>query len=112
MCPVSLFLSMAIADGVIAGVNQSSDLEALPIHQWPEWTLLPYRDDYVDLSVLRRTGNKSRQLSSCTMKSPSVYKMMQAQIRRAGHLETYMIILRDLRNASHCERRRKSRLTS
>ncbi|KAF1940151.1 hypothetical protein EJ02DRAFT_495665 [Clathrospora elynae] len=107
MCPVTLFLSMAIADGVIDDISHSSGMTSLCIHQWPNWVQLPYREDLIHLPVLRRTGIKSRVISSCIMKPSVLYKMMQAQIARAGHSDTFATIIRDVRNANQREKRRK-----
>jgi hypothetical protein len=109
MCPVTLFLSMAIADGVIDGINQTSDIASLCRgHQQPEWLLLRYKQDASRLPVLRRTGNRSRVISSCSIKSSILYAMMQAQLERAGHEETFATMLRDIRNATQREKRRKT----
>ncbi|KAI2476673.1 hypothetical protein Ptr902_12020 [Pyrenophora tritici-repentis] len=106
MCPVTLFLSMAIADKVIDGVSTSSDIFSLCNYEWSGWLLLPYKQELSHLPVLRRTGNKSRVISSCVMKPSAVYKMMQAQLDRAGHGDTFAAILRDTRNATQRIKRR------
>jgi hypothetical protein len=69
--------------------------------------LLPYKQNSSRLSILRRTGNKSRVLSSCIIKPSVLYTIMQAQLERAGHKETFSTILRDIRNATQREKRRK-----
>jgi hypothetical protein len=108
MCPVTLFLSMAIADGVIGGIGCSSDIASLyGSRQQSGWLLLPYKQSSLRLPVLRRTGNKSRVISSCSMKPSVLYTMMQAQLERAGHNETFATMLRDIRNATQREKRRK-----
>ena len=107
MCPVTLFLSMAIANNVIDGVSTSIDMFSLINHSWSGWLLLPYKQELLHLPVLRRTGNKSRVLSSCVMKPSAVYRMMQAQVDRAGHGDTFAAILQDTRNATQRMKRRK-----
>jgi hypothetical protein len=109
MCPVTLFLSMAIADGVIDGTDRTSDIASLfRGHQHSGWLLLPYKQDVSHLPALRRTGNKSRVISSCSIKPSVLYTMMQAQLDRAGHEETFATMLRDMRNATQREKRRKT----
>jgi hypothetical protein len=90
MCPVTLFLSMAIADGVIDGIGCCSDIASL---YGNGWLLLPYKEGFSRLSILRRTGNKSRVISSCSMKPSVLYTMMQAQLERAGHKKTFATML-------------------
>ncbi|KAF1840107.1 uncharacterized protein K460DRAFT_202525 [Cucurbitaria berberidis CBS 394.84] len=100
MCPVTLFLSMAIADGLIDAIHQASEVQ-----QWPNWTPLPYSPNLVHLPVLRRTGNKSRLISSCEMKPTVLHRIMHAQIQRAGHEETFATLLRDVRTATQRDKR-------
>jgi hypothetical protein len=88
---------MAIADGVIDGIG--SDIASLCSHQQSGWLLLPYKQDSPHLPVLRRTGNKSRVISSCSIKPSVLYTMMQAQLNQGGHKETFATMLRDMRNA-------------
>jgi hypothetical protein len=108
MCPVTLFLSIAIADSVIEGISCGSDISSLySSRQQSRWLLLPYKQNSSRLSILRRTGNKSRVLSSCSTKPSVLYTIMQAQLERAGHEETFATILRDIRNATQREKRRK-----
>jgi hypothetical protein len=109
MCPVTLFLSMAIADGVIDDIDQTSDIASLCRgHPQSGWLLLRYKQDASRLPVLRRTGNKSRVISSCCTKPSVLNAMMQAQLNRAGHEETFATMLRDIRNATQREKRRKT----
>jgi hypothetical protein len=109
MCPVTLFLSMAIADGVIEGIDRSSEIASLfRSYQHSGWLLLPYKQDTSQLPVLRRTGNRTRVISSCGIKPLVLYTMMQALLDRAGHGETFATMLRDIRNATQREKRRKT----
>ena len=109
LCPVTLFLSMAIADGVVDGITCDSDIAALSSHcQQSGWLPLPYKLGSLHLPVLRRTGNRSRVMSSCIMKPSALYIMMQEQFDRAGHEATFSTMLRDVRNANQRERRRKA----
>jgi hypothetical protein len=108
MCPVTLFLLIAIADGVINGISCSSDIATLyGNRQQPGWLLLQYKEGFSRLSILRRTGNKSRVISSCSRKPSVLYTMMQAQLERAGHEKTFATMLRDVRNATQRGKRRK-----
>jgi hypothetical protein len=107
MCPVTLFLSMALADGVIDGVHQISDIESLCAGRQSGWLLLRYKQDASRLPVLRRTGNRTRVISSCGIKPSMLYTMIQAQLERADHGGTFATILRDIRNATQREKRRK-----
>ena len=100
---------MAIADGVVDGITCNSNIAALSSHcQQSGWLLLPYKLGSSRLPVLRRTGNKSRVMSSCIMKPSALYIMVQAQLDRAGHEATFSTMLRDVRNANQRERRRKA----
>jgi hypothetical protein len=107
MCPVTLFLSMAIVDGVIDGIDCSSDIASLCSPQQSRWLLLPYKQSLSHLPVLRRTGNKSRVISSCSIKPSVLYTMMQAQLERARHEETFATMLRDIRNATQRGKQRR-----
>jgi hypothetical protein len=99
---------MAIADGVIDGISCSSEIASLyGSRQQSLWLLLPYKQTLLRLPVLRRTGNKSRVISSCSMKPSLLYTMVQAQLERAGHNETFTTMLRDIRNATQQEKRRQ-----
>jgi hypothetical protein len=98
---------MAIADGVIDGIDFSSDIASLCSHQQFQWLLLPYEQGLSHLSVLRRAGNKSRVISSYSMKPSALYTMMQAQLERAGHEETFATMLRDIGNATQRGKRRR-----
>jgi hypothetical protein len=107
MCPVTLFLAFAIADNAIIGVRCNDDLTALFGLAWSGWISLCYRDDVRPLSVLRRTGNKSKALSSCPMKPSAIHKMMQAQILRGNYETTYKSMLQDARMSAQREKRRR-----
>jgi hypothetical protein len=99
---------MAIADGVIDGIDCSSDIASLyDSRQQSGWLLLPYKQSLAHLPVLGKTGNKSRVISSCSMKPSVLYTMTQAQLERAGHERTFATMLRDIRNASQREKRSK-----
>lgn len=108
MCPVTLFLALAIADGALEGVHPCSGLAALHFPDWPGWLQVPYSANATHLPVIRRTGNKSRVLSSCAMKPSSLDKMMQGQIERAKHVQTFAMIVQDVRKATQREKRRES----
>ncbi|KAF2023142.1 hypothetical protein EK21DRAFT_119046 [Setomelanomma holmii] len=99
-CPVTLFLSLAMSDSVFKIVQKPEGLTTLPIATWPDWSPLEYRPEYRQLPVLRRMGNKSRLITSCPMKAFALYKMLQAQIKRAGHEDTYTAMLHDVRSSS------------
>lgn len=107
MCPVTLFLALAIADGVISDIHEACGLTSLAVHSWPRWTLLPYNGNFLHLPVMRRTGNKSRILSSCPMKPSALDRMMHELVQRAGHQITLATIIQDNRKAAQREKRRR-----
>jgi hypothetical protein len=106
MCPVTLFLSLAIADGVFEGISCSKDLASFPTDPTLDWVILPYRPDTESIPVFRRTGNKSKTLTSRAMKASLLHKSMQAQISRAGHDIAFAKLQQDVRKASSRETRR------
>jgi hypothetical protein len=108
ICPVTIFLGLAIADGVIPGIKCNDDFTTLISSEWHGWVSLVYRNDISGLAVLRRTGNKSKAISSCPMKVFQLCKMMQAQILRAGHTATNDNLLHDTRTSAQREKRRRS----
>jgi hypothetical protein len=57
LCPVTLFLGLAISDGAFAYLKDAQDLEELPIPNWPQWVSLPYHPGFRQVPVLRRLGN-------------------------------------------------------
>jgi hypothetical protein len=107
MCPVTLLLSLAIADGVFEGISCSEDLASFPTYPALDWVILPYRPDTKSMPVFRRTGNKSKTLTSRAMKASLLHKSMQAQISRAGHEITFAKLQQDVRKASSRETRRR-----
>jgi hypothetical protein len=107
ICPVTLFLALAVADNAIDGVHCTDGFATLLRRPWSGWISLRYRDGVDRLSVLRRTGNKSKAISSCLMKPSVLQKMMQAQISRAGHEDTFVNIVQDVRKSSCREKRRE-----
>ena len=106
ICPVTLFLALAIADGAIKGISSRDDLLVLAGREHSDCITLPYNHNVGHLPVLRRTRSKSKAMSSCAMKSSVLHKMMQAQISRAGHENTFNDLLRDVRMSSQREKRR------
>jgi hypothetical protein len=53
ICPVTLFLSMAIADGIIKGISCGSDILLLyGSRQQSGWLLLPYKQNSSRLLIL------------------------------------------------------------
>ena len=108
MCPVTLFLSMAIADGVIDGIDTPEDLAALDVPASPEWTSLPYRTDFAHLPVLRRSGNKPWHICNSAIKPYTLNSMIQAQVDRAGHRDTFLAITEDAHNTVSKEKKSKS----
>jgi hypothetical protein len=107
ICPVTIFLSLAIADCAIDGVHSYSDFLSLVNPEWLGRVSLPFRADVRNLSVLRRTGNKSKAISSCPMKPYQIQKMIQAQIARAGHKITFASFMQDARMSAQRHKRRK-----
>jgi hypothetical protein len=99
LCPVTLFLGLAISDGAFAYLKDAQDLKELPIPIWPQWASLPYHPGFQQVPVLRRLGNQSRVISSVAMKSFPLYKMVQGQILRGEHQQTFATITRDVRSA-------------
>jgi hypothetical protein len=105
VCPVTLFLAFAIADNAIASINCKEDFATLLRLEWSGWISLRYKDNAGQLSVMRRTGNKSKTMSSCAMKPSVLCKMMQAQISRSSHATTLTKLLQDARMSSLREKR-------
>ena len=61
MCPVSLFLAIAISDGVLRGVSNSRDLDIVAASS-PGWVELAYCLGTTAFPVFRRIGSKLRVL--------------------------------------------------
>ncbi|KAF2000210.1 hypothetical protein P154DRAFT_576229 [Amniculicola lignicola CBS 123094] len=100
MCPVTLFLALAISDGIISQVNGPEDLLSLEVPQWPTWTTIPYRQE-TGIAIIRCTWNQSRNMSPVhAMKPSSLDKMMRAQIKRANHTATMAAIVEDNKRTS------------
>jgi hypothetical protein len=99
LCPVTLFLSLAVADGVVGNIHHSN----LTPHA--DWTVIPYQANLVHLAVMRRTGSRTRLISSCAIKPAALEKMIHAQVDRAGHRETYAAIINDNHKASLRDKR-------
>jgi hypothetical protein len=108
MCPVTLFLALAIADGVIRGVRSPADLESVADCDETGWVMLPYQSNSMHMSIIRRVGNQSRLISSCMLKPAALEKMMHAQVERAGHKKAYSTIVHDNQKAALREKRRKA----
>ncbi|KAF2849432.1 hypothetical protein T440DRAFT_519030 [Plenodomus tracheiphilus IPT5] len=100
ICPVTLFLALAIVDGAIEGINCSDDFSTLAGQDWSGCITLPFNSTVSHLSIFRRTGSKSKTISSCAMKPSAVYKMMQAQMIRAGHENTLSNMVHDVKKSS------------
>jgi hypothetical protein len=99
LCPVALFLGLAISDGAFQHLQDAQTLKELPIPTWPRWASLAYRPGFQKVPVLRRLGNQSRVISSIAMKPFPLYKMIQGQFQRGEHQETFATIVRDVRSA-------------
>jgi hypothetical protein len=76
MCPVSLFVALAIADGAFEGIMSSDDFLSLGALDWSGYITVPYKQETGRRPVLRRTGNKSNTISPCAMKPSTLYKMI------------------------------------
>lgn len=98
MCPVTIFLAMAIADGVIS----SGQLDS----QFPQWKMLQYAVEKQRLAVWRRCLPYKPILSSRELKSSVLLDQLKAQISRAGHEDTWKIIVDDNKRASRREKQR------
>lgn len=85
LCPVALFLGLAISDRAFKQLKNVNDLTRLPIPAWPQWAFLPYHPESCQVPILRRLGNQSRVISSAAMKALPLYKMMQGQVQRGEH---------------------------
>lgn len=103
LCPVTLFLAMAIADGVVDGTLSAGS----GVEQWPTWVKVPFKQDLLQLPVLRRAGNRQRIISSSAIKLSSYYDMIQAQFTRAGHEKLFTTMLREARSATQRENKCK-----
>lgn len=107
ICPVTIFLALAIADGALCGVQCNADFTALVRSLEEGWASISYHETIGRLSLLRRTGNNCKTISSCPMKPSQLHKMMQAQVCRAGHQHTFTKLLHDVRLSAQIETRRK-----
>ena len=98
MCPVTMFLAMAIADEV---VNKSQLSEPLP-----QWTVLKYAAEQNNLAVWRRCS-PHRASPSRALKTSTLLDMIRGQISRAGHENTWRTIVDDNRRAARREKKRE-----
>jgi hypothetical protein len=104
MCPVTIFLAMALADGVIEGVQKGHHLASLT-DDFPTWKVLGYKSEAMNVPIMRRASQNL--LSSCRALAPNrLHKMMHAQIQRAGHEPTLETIRDDNRKAATREKKR------
>jgi hypothetical protein len=99
ICPVTMFLALAIADGAIDGIHSSDEFSALASQEWSGIITLPYNNAAHHLPIFRRTGCKSKAISSCAMKPSALYKMMQAQMMRAGQEHTIANMVNDAKRS-------------
>jgi hypothetical protein len=71
MCAVTLFLSLANADGVLSALTCTENFASLHLDDGTGWVpvVLPYKLGSGPLPVQRRTGagNRSKAMSSCAM---------------------------------------------
>lgn len=105
MCPVTIFLSLALADGVIKGVRNSEDLTSPNEKGSPVWSIRKYTERGRSLSVLRRASNRTISLSR-GMKPNTLQKIMYALVERAGHQQTLDFIQDDNKRAARREKQR------
>jgi hypothetical protein len=100
LCPVTPFLALAIADGAIEGIQCADDFRAMAASEWSGCISLRYANDAGDKPIFRRTGNRSKVISSCSIKASGLQKNLQAQVTRAGHECTFSNMLLDARTSS------------
>lgn len=108
MCPVTLFLALAIRDGVVDAVSTIPDLYSVVTRSWPDWVQLQYSTGAGNIPVFRRTGPKSRAITTQAIKPSMLDKMLRALVKRAGHEATYATILDDNKRAAHIFRRERN----
>jgi hypothetical protein len=111
MCPVTIFLSLALADGVVQGVQKGHHLASIDIGESPAWKVVKYKPELLDLPVMRRASNNVL-LQSRALTPNLLHKMMQTQIQRAGHAQTFQKIREDVKKAAERESRRRLLLLS
>lgn len=106
MCPVTIFLPFALADGVVEGVQRGHHLASTDIEHSPTWKVMKYKPGLLDLPVMRRATNNF--LSPLRALAPKhLHKMMQAQLQRAGHAYTFKTICADNKKAAEREKKRR-----
>ena len=105
ICPVTIFLALALADGVIDGV-QGHHLTSLEIGEFPAWKVINYKPETLDLPVMRRALHNA--LSPSRALSPNdLHKTVHTLVQRAGHISTWNAIRDDNKKAAEREKRRR-----
>src|SRR5690242_15660573 len=106
-CPVTLFLSLAIADGVVQGIRSCGDIASLEIKDPTSWTILTYVDEALGTPVMRKAANKSGHMSSMALLPKVLHRMMQGQIERGRFGSMLEAIHVDNKRAAQREKKSK-----
>jgi hypothetical protein len=111
MCPVTIFLSLALADRVVEGVEKGYQIKSLNISHFPEWKVLKYKPESLNLPIMRRAIQYSISPSRA-VPPDRLHKMIHAQFQRAGHAQTLTTIREDNKKAADRERKRRIKVRS